>query len=117
VTYEKQTASLKEQVVSQAAADDEGGMKMKKRFDKELSQLRLELERAQYDNQRLREAMECHQREGGSTDERSGGGEGKRDEALLNFKASLEMDSIRAENERLKEKVGGEEIKNVNYIQ
>jgi hypothetical protein len=109
VTYEKQITSLKEQVSSLAAADEEGGMKMKKRFEKELSQLRLELERAQHDNQRLREAMERHPREGGSTDENSGGGEGKRDEALLNFKVSLEADSLRAENEQLKEKVGGEE--------
>ena len=103
VTYEKQIASLKEQVASMAAAD-EGGMKMKKRFDKELAQLRLELERAQHKNQQLREAMKQYQREAGSPDERSAGGT-KRDEALLNFKISLEADSLRAENEQLKEKV------------
>ena len=85
-------------------AADEGGTKMKRRFDKELAQLRLELERVQQENQQLREAMEQCQREGGSLDERSGGGI-KRDGALLNFKASLEADSLRAENEQLKEKV------------
>ena len=86
-------------------AADEGGTKMKKRFDKKLTQLRLELERAQQENQQLREAVERYQREGGSPDERSSGGGIKRDEALLNFKASLEADSLRAENEQLKEKV------------
>ena len=105
MTYEKQIASLKEQVASLSAAD-EGGVKMKKRFDKELARLRLELERAQHENGQLREAMEqLHQRGPGGTGERLGGGEGKRDEALLNFKASLEADSLKAENERLKEKV------------
>ena len=104
VTYEKQIASLKEQVSSVAAAD-EGSMKMKKRFDKELAQLRSELERTQYENQQLREAI---QREAGSLGERSLG-ETRRDEALLNFKASLEADSLRTENEHLKEKVGREQ--------
>ena len=105
MTYEKQIAWLKEQVAS-LSATDEGGMKMKKRFDKELAQLRLELERAQHENGQLREAMgQLHQRGPGGTSERLGEGEGKRDEALLNFKASLEVDSLRAENERLKEKV------------
>ena len=91
------------------AAAEEGGTKTKK---KELAQLRLELERTQHENQQLREAMEQYQRETDSPDERSAGGD-KRDEALLNFKASLEADSLRAENEQLKKKVGGEKNKKV----
>ena len=107
MTYEKQLASLKEQVTSTAAADD--GMKMKKRFDKELAQLRSELERTQHENHQLREAMEKYRREAGSSDERSASG---RDEALVNFKTSLEADSLRTENHQLKEKVKSNKLLN-----
>ena len=92
-------------------------MKMKKRFDKELARLQLELERVQHENGQLRETMEqLYLRGQGGTGERTVGEEGKRDEALLNFKASLEADSLRAENEGLKEKVGEEERNCELYI-
>ena len=106
VSYEKQIALLKEQMLSMAAAED--GIGMKKRFDKELAQLRSELERTRHENQQLREAVERYQREEVSPDEMSAGGI-KGDEALLNFKASLKADSLRAENEQLKEKVDSEQ--------
>ena len=74
---------------------------MRQAFEREVDQLRTELEKTQNENRELRVAIERCQREGGELKEQSTTGGGYQPD----FKTSLLADSLRAENEQLKEKV------------
>ena len=99
MTYEKQIASLKDQVTSVSPAS-EGGM-MKQEFEIKVDQLRTELEKTHKENRELRVAIERCQREVGVFEEQTT--TGRRDQP--DFKTSLLNDSLRVENKQLKEKV------------
>ena len=99
MTYEKQIVSLKEQLSSSAPSDD--ATKLRKEFDKEVGQLQGELEKVHKENRQLREAIESYRREKGVSEERT---MTKRD-IPPDLKSSLAADTLRAENEQLKEKV------------
>lgn len=99
MTYEKQIASLKEQLALLAPSDD--NTKLKKEFDKKTAQLQRELEKVHEENCQLRKAIESYQREEGVSEKRTMTGR----DIPPDLKSSLAADSLRAENEQLKEKV------------
>lgn len=101
MTYEKQIASLKEQLTSLAPSDD--AMKQRKEFDKEVAQLQGELEKVREENHRLREAIKSYQREEEVSEERTMTGR----DLPPDLTSSVAADSLKAENEQLKEKVSG----------
>ena len=103
MTYEKQIASLTEQLASLASSDD--STKRRKEFDKEVVQLRGELEKVHEENRRLREAIENYQREEEEEEGVSKERTMTRRDISPDLKSSLAADSLRAENEQLKEKV------------
>ena len=101
MNYEKQIASLKEQVASLTPADD--SKKLCQEFEREVKQVKLELEKTQRENHQLKEVIRSGQGEVGVSERQS---TTDRDNVpSQDFRSSLVADSIRAENEQLKEKV------------
>ena len=90
MTFEKQISSLKEQLASRLVAMDD---QLKATGDEEVAQLRSKVDKLQQENRELREAIERHEpvvgvaRVESTTSER------------------IPLDSIRAENQQMKEKV------------
>ena len=90
---------MKEQLASLASSDNT--TKLRKEFDKEVARLQGELEKVHKENRQLREAIESYRREEGVSKERMMTGR----DVPPDLKSSLAADSLRAENEQLKEKV------------